>query len=340
MAGQVWETNTLGGYMGSVMLSNKLRMAVQPLTRFRQFCDIKEALGRHKGDFFHWNVYSDVETQGGQLAEADAMPETNFNVTQGTLTVIEYGNSVPFTGKLDDLSVHPVTEIIHKVLKNDTRKAFDIDAHGEFEKTVLRAVGGADGAIDLAEDGTPASKNDQTLQKEHVKSIADIMEERNIPTYDGENYIAVGRPTTFRPLKDDLEELRKYVDEGYVQIMNGEKGRYEGIRLITQTNIPSEAWSNGKSDAVYFFGSDTAAEAITVPEEIRGKLPGDYGRSRGIAWYALLGYGLSHTGRNKAGQVEASKTKEVRIIKWDSDETSYAVTGVTASPATAALTAP
>ena len=140
MAGQVWETNVLGGYMGSDRLSNKLRMAVQPLTRFRQFCDLKEALGKHKGDYYHWNVYSDVETQGGQLAEDTAMPETNFNVTQGTLTVTEYGNSVPFTGKLDDLSVHPVTEIIHKVMKNETRKAFDIDTHAEFEINVLRAV--------------------------------------------------------------------------------------------------------------------------------------------------------------------------------------------------------
>ena len=245
---------------------------------------------------------------------------------------------MPYTGKLDDLSVHPVTEIIHKVLKNDTRKAFDNDAHGEFDKTVLRAVGGANGAIELTEDGVPASKNDQSLQKEHVKAIADIMEERNIPTYDGENYIAISRPTTLRPFKDDLEEIRKYTMEGYTQIMNGEKGRYEGIRFIQQTHISTEGWSNGQSDSVYFFGSDTVAEAITVPEEIRGKLPGDYGRSRGIAWYSLLGYGLSHTGRNKSGQADADMAKQVRVVKWDSNETVYAVTGVTAEPKSVALT--
>ena len=111
MAGQVWETNTLGGYMGSDRLSNKLRMAVQPLTRFRQFCDLKEALGKHKGDYFHWNVYSDVETQGGQLAEADAMPETNYTVTQGTLTVTEYGKLIAATiinGYSHKSSIFPV----------------------------------------------------------------------------------------------------------------------------------------------------------------------------------------------------------------------------------------
>jgi hypothetical protein len=29
---------------------------------------------------------------------------------------------------------------------------------------------------------------------------------------------------------------------------------------------------------------DTVTEGIVIPEEIRGKLPGDYGRSKGVAW--------------------------------------------------------
>lgn len=34
-SGQVWATNSLGGYMYSLNLSKELRMAVQPLTKFR-----------------------------------------------------------------------------------------------------------------------------------------------------------------------------------------------------------------------------------------------------------------------------------------------------------------
>jgi hypothetical protein len=57
MAGQVWAVNSLGGYMYSLNLSKHLRMAVQPLVKFRQFCDIKDATqqGLHKNDIFHWN---------------------------------------------------------------------------------------------------------------------------------------------------------------------------------------------------------------------------------------------------------------------------------------------
>ena len=116
--GQLWLTNSLGGYMWSPNLSKVLRYSLQPLCKFRQFADIKDAAvqGKGKGDTFHWNVYSDVTTQGTTLTETSTMPETNFTITQGTMTITEFGNSVPFNSKLDDLSEHPVKEVIQKVL--------------------------------------------------------------------------------------------------------------------------------------------------------------------------------------------------------------------------------
>ena len=95
MVGQVWVTDSLGGLMYSDKLSRELRMAVQPMTKFRQFCDAKDATKSRnpegnmlgKGDLFTWNVYSDVGDQGGTLTETTTMPESNFTITQGTLTV-------------------------------------------------------------------------------------------------------------------------------------------------------------------------------------------------------------------------------------------------------------
>jgi len=52
---------------------------------------------------------------------------------------------------------------------------------------------------------------------------------------------------------------------------------------------------------------DTVAEAIAVPEEMRGKIPGDFGRSKGVAWYYLGGFGLVHT-----------TVAQVRVVKWES----------------------
>jgi N4-gp56 family major capsid protein len=321
MAGQVWQTNSLGGYMFSVNLSRKLRTALQPMVRFRQFCDAKEAFGLGKGDLFNWNVYSDVEDQGGTLNETQTMPETNFTIGQATLTVTEYGNSVPYTQKLDDLSEHPVTEIIHKVLKNDARKALDTAAFNQFDASQIRVVGsGAAGSevIEVTENGTAAATTNVALTAPHVKLVADEMAERDIPTYDGVNYMALFRPRALRAFKDELEAIHQYVSEGWHVIMNGEKGRYEGVRFVEHTNISrttlQTGWgtpdATGARDKGFFFGQDTVVEAFSIPEEIRGKIPTDFGRSRGIAWYAILGYGIVHN--------DSANPSEGRILVWDS----------------------
>ena len=312
MAGQLWLTNSLGGYMWSPNLSKVLRYSLQPLCKFRQFADIKDAAvqGKGKGDTFHWNVYSDVTTQGTTLTETSTMPETNFTITQGTMTITEFGNSVPFNSKLDDLSEHSVKEVIQKVLKNDAKKAFDIAAHAEFNKTPLRVIptgGTSVDSVTLFTNGTVTGTNAVPLTAEHAKAIVDLMKERNIPPYEGDDYFAMAHPTTFRALKNNLEALHKYVQEGFTMIMNGEMGRYESTRYIEQTNIAKAAWATGKSNWAFFFGADTVAEGIAVPEEMRGKIPTDYGRSRGIAWYYLGGFGLVQT-----------QASQGRIVKWDS----------------------
>lgn len=312
MAGQVWVTNSLGGYMFSETLSKVLRMSVQPLCKFRQFADIKDAAvqGKGKGEAFHWNVYSDVATQGTTILETNTMPETNFTITQGTMTITEFGNSVPYTGKLDDLSEQPVKEVIGKVLKNDAKKAFDIAARAQFNATPLRVVptGGTDAsAVTLTTNGTATLTNNVALGKDHVKSIVDLMKERNIPPYMADDYVGLAHPTTFRKLKNDLEAVHLYTDAGFQMILNGEMGRYESVRFVEQTNIAKEAFANAKSNWAFFFGNDTVAEGIAVPEEMRGKIPTDYGRSRGIAWYYLGGFGLVQTAQAQA-----------RIVKWDS----------------------
>ncbi len=321
MAGQVWAVNSLGGYMYSRQLSNVLRMAVQPLVKFRQFADVRDASqqGKKKGDIFTWDVFSDVATPGGVIQETNTMPETNFTITQGTLTVTEAGNSVPYSGKLDNLSKFPVMELIQKVLKNDAVKTFDRMAWAQFNQTLLQAipVGGTDtAAISLFTNGTVTGTNSIAYGNAHAKSIVDAMKERNIPAYLGDDYYSLAWPSTLRSFKNNLETIHQYSDTGFKLIMNGEIGRYENVRYVEQTNIvkgistdgiTGTAWANAKSDWIFFFGNDTVAEAIAVPEEMRGKIPSDYGRSKGVAWYYLGGFGIVHTLASNS-----------RIVKWNS----------------------
>ena len=310
MTGQVWETNAAGGFMYSGELSDVLRNALQPMTRFLQHCDADDFTdkGLHAGDAFQWNVYSDVGTQGGRIAENQRMPETGFTISQKSGTIYEFGNSVPYTGVLDNRSRHPVKQIINKALRNDCVKAFENEAHDQFKLSPLKGVlrgTGATASVDIAEvpgGGDPVISGAQAsgivLENPHVKLISDELKERDMPVWSDGNYRAIGRPKYARAFKDDLEVLHQHVSEGFAKLLNGEVGRHwEGIRFFEQTHIAKGTQFGTNStlgDNSYFFGEDTVIEAIVCPPEMRGKLPGDYGRDKGVAWFAEEGFALVH----------------------------------------------
>tara|TARA_R110000765_G_scaffold195825_7_gene301304 strand:+ start:5986 stop:6930 length:945 start_codon:yes stop_codon:yes gene_type:complete len=312
MAGNAW-ADTGSGYLANPTLSDEFRTSLQPLSRFRQFCDVEAALGKNRGQEFQWNVYGDTVDQGGELEENKPMPESSFPISQGSVIIKERGLSVPYTGKLEALAEHDIRKIVFQTLRNDCNKTMDRAAHEQFDNAILRYVATGPTAYNLDDDGTPTGNNDQAMDTTHVKQIADLMQERNIPVYDGENYMCIARPTTLRPFKDDLETLHSYTSEGWNRVMNGENGRYEGIRFVSQTNILSKGWTNAKSDAAYFFGADTVTEAVACPEEVRAKIPDDYGRGKGLAWYALNAFGITH-----ADTTDAQTKAQARIVAWDS----------------------
>jgi N4-gp56 family major capsid protein len=328
MAGQSWAVPAEGGYMYSDELSDVLRQQVQPLTKFRQLCDAQDGSekGLNRGDKFNWNVYGIINSQGRRLGEVTAMPEGGFSVIQHQLTVYEAGNSVPYTGKLTDMAKHEVVSIIDKTLKDDARKYFDIEAFLQMKATALRAepvAGTSTTAINLDTNGTASVTNNVALGTGHVKALGDAMKERNIPPYVGDDYLSISHPTTYRTFKNSLETVHQYTETGLGHIFNGEIGRYESFRFIEQTFIPkggaansttydpwsgtAAPWANAASSWALFMGGDTVTEAVCVPEEIRAKIPGDYGRSRGIAWYYLGGFGLVHPDALNA-----------RVVFWDS----------------------
>lgn len=218
------------------------------------------------------------------------MPESNFTITQGTLTIDEFGNSVPYSQKLDNLSEQPVKEIIQKVLKNDAKKAFDMAAHEQFDTCLLRIVPTSKTsttAVTLTTNGTATVTNKVAFKKRHVGLVVDVLKERNIPPYVEDDYYAIAWPSALRQCKNTLEGVYQYVVEGFRMIMNGEIGRYDNCRFVEQTHIPkggaadsttwnsytgtADAWNHGLSDWIFFMGEDTVAEAIAVPEEMRGE---------------------------------------------------------------------
>jgi hypothetical protein len=106
-----------------VLTNNKLNQffqrSAQPLFKFRQFTDVKEAFGKARGQSVNWLKVANVSTLGGNLLETNTMHETTQALTWGTLTVAEVGNSIPYTFKAEALSEFDVKEIVRGGLLDD-----------------------------------------------------------------------------------------------------------------------------------------------------------------------------------------------------------------------------
>lgn len=162
-----------------------------------------------------------------------------------------------------------------------------------------------------------SSSKDEAGKPHQVAGTAVTTQSENKP-YVGDDYMAIAWPSTYRTVKNSLETLHQYTAAGIQLIFNAEIGRYENVRFTEQTNCSKgitstgssgTAWSTAKSDWCFFFGEDTVVEGIAIPEEIRAKIPTDYGRSKGVAYYSINGFGLVHN------QTDAT---ESRIVMWDS----------------------
>jgi hypothetical protein len=242
--------------------------------------------------------------------------------------VTEYGNAVPWTGLLENLAKFSVDGPVGKTLKNDCAKSLDRAAWAQFKATpqhFIASAGTDTASLTFYTNGTVTGTNSVALSTGHLKTLVDKMKTSNIPAFLGDDYYAIANVSTTRGIKNSLETLHQYSATGLDLIMRGEIGRYENTRFIDQSNIAPgigntgiasgstggdmTPWTNGKSDWAFFFGEDTVYEGIVEPEQLRYAISSDYGRSKGMAWYYLGGFGLIQT-----------QATQARIFMWDSGQ--------------------
>ena len=319
MAGEfTW--STASGFLTNDKLNKVFQEEAQPLTRFRQFVTIKEAFGKSMGQNVNWLKAANVSTIGGRLVETNTMHETKRPLTWGTLTVDEYGNSIPFTEKVSSLSEFEIRDIIRGGLLDDSVKVIDAKVESEFNNTPLRYVGThISNAGVITTNSVATATNSSILNSFHVRKMRLELEKRNVPTFDSGDYAMIVSLEAAESLEGAIESVQQYTETGFTKIMNGEIGRMHGVRFIkdgwaSRFNVDLDArtstadtWTNAQSLNGYMFGRDTVREAIVTPENVRQKVVTDYGRSHGLAWYGLFGW-----------RIEWETENDARIIKWDS----------------------
>jgi N4-gp56 family major capsid protein len=282
--------------MSQPYLSQKLRAVAQPLFRFRQFVDAKEAIGKNRGDTFLFDKMQNVQTQGGVLIETNTIPETQFVTNQGTCVITEYGNSIPFTQKLENLAQFQLEPATEQRLRDDMVKVLESACGTQYVNTDFIAVMTNGSTVNITTNGTASSGAGSNLTGANTRSIVDFMTKKLIPKYDARNYVCIAGVTALSGMHADTaaggwQDISKYTVTFAPNIFAGEVGEFYKTRFVEETGFLSNAiGTNTLYGQAVFFGADQVYEAMAVPEEIRVKIPLDFGRDMGLAWYALLGF--------------------------------------------------
>jgi hypothetical protein len=129
-----------------------MHIQAQPIMRFRQFCDRDSSFGANRGDTLLFNKFLNVDTEGGPLDENLPFPKTGFKTNQSAAIATEYGNSIPYTEKLERLSKFDTQNAHNRAIINDVGKVLNRGASLEFRKTRVKAtpVGTANADVKLS----------------------------------------------------------------------------------------------------------------------------------------------------------------------------------------------
>jgi hypothetical protein len=114
-----------------------------------------------------------------------------------------------------------------------------------------------------------------------------------MPPFPDGNYVLVLSVKAARGLFDDPEyqEFAKYTYPR--KLFNGEINEITyNCRIVRCNNssaLAEDAGSNDIGEAM-LLGDDSVIEGVALKEELRYKLAVKYGRDKGLAWYAVLGF--------------------------------------------------
>lgn len=222
--------------------------------------------------------------------------QTNFSVGQGTGVVVEYANSVPYTGKLEALGQIMIEPAVEQSLRDDMVKALESAAGAQYVATEFIAVAVGTSSVAITTNGTATATATADITGFNTRAIVDFMKKKLIPKYDGQSYICIASTSALSGMFSDTAaggwvDVSKYTVDFAKNIFNGEIGKYYNVRFVEETGYFSNTIGNGSSHGgAVFFGADAVYEAVTVPEEIRVKVSVDYGRDQGLAWYFLGGW--------------------------------------------------
>lgn len=290
MAQGLWTTGSLGGYLYSPKLSKQMREQAGPMYVFRNFVDLSEkGLGANKGDRVPFVKRLRIDTRGGTLVETTTMPKNTIKFTTDSVQVTEYGNGIDYTQKLETLAEFNMKDQYQKGLVEDQKDAIDYAIATEFQSGMFKAVATSTSSTVFTSDGTATATASANISDRNVRDIVDYLMTSQTPKFKGGDYfIGILSVKSMRGVYDYLQAVAQYASPEFR--FKNEVGQYYGARHVAENNILSNTLGSGSvfGEALYF-GDEAVVESVALPEELRYEEE-DVGRSKTLAWYAILGF--------------------------------------------------
>lgn len=296
MAQFSWTFDAPTGTYKNFALSSKLWEAAVENSLFMDHVDPVPGYGRKMGETVTLTRVRNITEPGSaELAENVRIPEDGFSLSTTSITVKELGRAVPYTNLSQDLSKFDTLNPIQRKLREQMRLVLDAKAATAFKQARIKYVPTSPTAATITTNGTPGTAALVNMNMYHVEQIRDYMfDTLFVPPLDGGDYLGIFRTLGLRGIKQDSdwEEWHKYNDPQAKY--NGEVGRIEGVRFM-ETNHSTALGKIGTGSVLgegVIFGEDAVAMAEAMTPELRAAIPGDFGRSKAVAWYGILEFGL------------------------------------------------
>lgn len=276
-------------------LTEFIRHAAQDMKGFAQLCNppTGEALGRGKGDTVQYTFFPNLTTTGGVLNENEEIPSGSIVPVSGSYTLVEFGNSIKYTGKLEMLARLPIEDAFVQALINDMHKVQNSAAFDQFNATSWIATFNST-ADEFRTDGTAASFTNvanEDLTLSNLRFLVKQARKRLIPYFDGESYVYISGVDSLDNLRYDTPVQETLRFDSARAALNGEIGRIAQCRLVEDTHKIAKVGGSSSGaglnlDVGFLVGADACVNEYALPPEIRVQ-DKDFGRNLQVAYYFI-----------------------------------------------------
>lgn len=287
---------------GQPELSSQARMINELVTKLLDLVDPSDEffIGKKSGDSVGFRLVGRISgTADTPIGEFDPVPFMDPPEYVGTGTVDRYAHAIAWTGERADLDRLDNEDTYIKALREHNSRTVNkliynaLVAGRSFGYVPLTAT-----TANFTTDGTLTGANASPLSFWHMQNITKNLIKRNVPFFDGENYLAALSTTAKFNIAMDTQsggwiDVKKYASSGAEGVLKNEVGSVGQIRCILDNDVLNDGIGTGSAFGSGFVVGDEAVKEMQVyPMHFRynDNLGGDFGNQAGIAWQMLLGY--------------------------------------------------